>query len=318
MRCRSSPTSAPRIPRRSIDWVVEPAFAPLLGRVDGIAEVIELRARRWSQERLAGARRRAARSPPSSARLRRQRYDAVIDLQGLTKSALVSLPRARPELRPGESHRGREPRVAGALAGDARDPGRAAQPCARPLARAGGARPRHARPSGPPAFGLAAGRGGRRRTAHASSSSTAPRAPTSSGPRRAGSSSAAGWSPPAGRSPCRARAPRRRRAPSASPPRSATPRGLAGDGPRRAHRSPGGDRRRDRRRQRAEPHRRRARPAARADLQPSDRLAHRAAGAAMARAIRSRSKAGRRRTSTRSGPRGSTVQAASRAGRDRP
>ena len=80
-------------------------------------------------------------------RLRRERYDAVLDLQGLTKSALVRLPGARAELRPGQSHRRREPRVAGALAGDARDPGRAAQPRARPLARAGGARARHRRPT---------------------------------------------------------------------------------------------------------------------------------------------------------------------------
>src|SRR5205085_6272934 len=34
-------------PQATIDWVVEPGFAPLLRRVDGIAEVIELPLRRW-------------------------------------------------------------------------------------------------------------------------------------------------------------------------------------------------------------------------------------------------------------------------------
>ena len=77
-------------PQATIDWVVEPGFAPLLRRVRGVAEVIELPLRRWSK----GGWRSAATSGEMSAffrRLRRERYDAVIDLQGLTKSALVSL-----------------------------------------------------------------------------------------------------------------------------------------------------------------------------------------------------------------------------------
>jgi heptosyltransferase-1 len=77
-------------PRSTIDWVVEPAFAPLLRRVRGVAEVIELPLRRWSR---SGWRSAAASGDMSAffRRLRRERYDAVIDLQGLTKSALVSL-----------------------------------------------------------------------------------------------------------------------------------------------------------------------------------------------------------------------------------
>jgi heptosyltransferase-1 len=37
-------------PDAAIDWVVEPAFAPLVARVDGIAEVIECALRRWTKE----------------------------------------------------------------------------------------------------------------------------------------------------------------------------------------------------------------------------------------------------------------------------
>ncbi len=72
-----------------IDWVVEPAFAPLVRGVRGMAEVVELPLRRW-----AGAGwLRAATSGEAGAflrRLRRERYDAVIDLQGLTKSAVIA------------------------------------------------------------------------------------------------------------------------------------------------------------------------------------------------------------------------------------
>jgi len=77
-------------PGAVIDWVVEPGFAPLLGRVGGIAEVIELPLRRWGRSGWLGA---AARGEVRGfvRRLRRERYDAVIDLQGLTKSALVTL-----------------------------------------------------------------------------------------------------------------------------------------------------------------------------------------------------------------------------------
>ena len=77
-------------PEALIDWVVEPAFAPLVARVDGVAEVIECALRRWTREgwwRAAATRAEFARF---LARLRRERYDAVIDLQGLTKSALIA------------------------------------------------------------------------------------------------------------------------------------------------------------------------------------------------------------------------------------
>ncbi len=76
-------------PDAVIDWVVEPAFAPLVRRVRGIGETIELPLRRWA----GSGWFHAARSGEIAAfvrRLRRIRYDAVVDLQGLTKSALVA------------------------------------------------------------------------------------------------------------------------------------------------------------------------------------------------------------------------------------
>ena len=77
-------------PGALIDWVVEPGFAPLLRRVAGIAEVIELPLRRWSRSAWLGAATRGE-MRVFVRRLRRERYDAVLDLQGLSKSALVSV-----------------------------------------------------------------------------------------------------------------------------------------------------------------------------------------------------------------------------------
>ena len=75
-------------PGAGIDWVVEPAFAPLLREMRGLHEVIEcpLRAWRrswWRSDVRAGLRR-------LRERLQREPYDAVLDLQGLTKSALLA------------------------------------------------------------------------------------------------------------------------------------------------------------------------------------------------------------------------------------
>jgi heptosyltransferase-1 len=75
-------------PRSRIDWVVETGFAPLVHRCDGVDTVIACGLRRWRQSPLGaqtGSEWRAFRDA-----LRHSSYDAVIDLQGLTKSALVS------------------------------------------------------------------------------------------------------------------------------------------------------------------------------------------------------------------------------------
>ena len=76
-------------PDAAIDWVVEPGFAPVVRRCRGIAEVIECPLRRWARE---GLWRPTVRSEIVAfvRRLRRERYDAVVDLQGLTKSVLVA------------------------------------------------------------------------------------------------------------------------------------------------------------------------------------------------------------------------------------
>jgi heptosyltransferase-1 len=75
-------------PEAQIDWVVEEAFAPLVSRVHGVRHVIPIALRRWRKTWWSGNVRqeRAA----FKAQLQSQTYDAVIDCQGLTKSALVA------------------------------------------------------------------------------------------------------------------------------------------------------------------------------------------------------------------------------------
>jgi heptosyltransferase-1 len=75
-------------PDAVIDWVVEPAFAPLVRRVEGVRTVIECAMRRWRRGWWSGTVRAEWRA--FRERLQREEYDAVVDLQGLTKSALVA------------------------------------------------------------------------------------------------------------------------------------------------------------------------------------------------------------------------------------
>jgi len=83
-------------PGAQIDWVVEEAFAPLVQRVRGLRRVIPVAERRWRKSRWAPATR--AERQAFVARLQQQRYDAVVDFQGLIKSALVA---RRARLAPG-------------------------------------------------------------------------------------------------------------------------------------------------------------------------------------------------------------------------
>src|SRR6187549_3940798 len=76
------------LPHARIDWVVEKAFAPLVERVDGVKRVISCELRRWRKAPLSAQTRREWRA--FREELRSDAYDAVIDLQGLTKSALVA------------------------------------------------------------------------------------------------------------------------------------------------------------------------------------------------------------------------------------
>ena len=76
------------LPQAQIDWVVERGFGALVRRCTGVHRVIECELRQWRKAPFSGQTRRAWRSFRSE--LQQERYDAVIDLQGLTKSALIS------------------------------------------------------------------------------------------------------------------------------------------------------------------------------------------------------------------------------------
>jgi len=76
------------LPRAQIDWVVERSFAPLVARCEGVQRVIPCEIRRWRKTPFSAQTRKEWRT--FKTELQAQAYDAVIDLQGLTKSALVS------------------------------------------------------------------------------------------------------------------------------------------------------------------------------------------------------------------------------------
>jgi heptosyltransferase-1 len=76
------------LPQAQIDWVVERGFAPLVRRCAGVRRVIECELRRWRKTPFSAATRREWRAFKMELQL--DKYDAVIDLQGLTKSALVA------------------------------------------------------------------------------------------------------------------------------------------------------------------------------------------------------------------------------------
>ncbi len=76
------------LPGAQIDWVVEKAFAPLLTRSMGLHRVIPCQIRRWRKSLFSAATRSEWRA--FKAELQAKAYDAVIDLHGLTKSALVA------------------------------------------------------------------------------------------------------------------------------------------------------------------------------------------------------------------------------------
>ena len=75
-------------PQAKIDWVVERAFAPLVTRCTGVNRVIPCELRRWRKSPFSAATRMAWHAFKQD--LQTQAYDLVIDLQGLTKSAVVA------------------------------------------------------------------------------------------------------------------------------------------------------------------------------------------------------------------------------------
>ena len=76
------------LPDAQIDWVVEKAFAPLLTQVTGIKRIIPCELRRWRTSFWTAQTRSEWRAFKSD--VQQDSYDAVIDLQGLTKSAVVA------------------------------------------------------------------------------------------------------------------------------------------------------------------------------------------------------------------------------------
>lgn len=75
-------------PGAAIDWLVEEAYADIVRAHPGVRRVIPLALRRWRRSFWADAIRREWRQWRDE--LRGERYDAVIDLQGLVKSALLA------------------------------------------------------------------------------------------------------------------------------------------------------------------------------------------------------------------------------------
>lgn len=75
-------------PQAEIDWIVEPRYAPLVERVEGLGEVLKVPLRRWRQAWWTATVRRDAAT--LRERLADVAYDAVIDLHGLTASAWIA------------------------------------------------------------------------------------------------------------------------------------------------------------------------------------------------------------------------------------
>ena len=76
------------VPGISIDWVVEPAFAGVLKLCPAVDRVIPCNLRHWRKQWWTQATRLAWAAFRQDLQI--CNYDAVIDLQGLTKSALVA------------------------------------------------------------------------------------------------------------------------------------------------------------------------------------------------------------------------------------
>ncbi len=73
-------------PGLQVDWLVEQAFAAIPALHPGVARVIPLAWRKWRRQLLRAETRAAIAALRTD--LRRERYDLVLDLQGLLKSVL--------------------------------------------------------------------------------------------------------------------------------------------------------------------------------------------------------------------------------------
>ncbi len=75
-------------PEAHIEWMLEPAYAELVHAHPGVARVVEVAWRAWWRKPLAASTRQAWRK--LRADLEPRHFDAIIDLQGLCKSALLA------------------------------------------------------------------------------------------------------------------------------------------------------------------------------------------------------------------------------------
>ena len=75
-----------------IDWVVERGFAPLVARCAAVRRVIPCELRRWRKSFFKSETRAQTLTEWQAFKvdLQQERYDVILDLQGLTKSAVVS------------------------------------------------------------------------------------------------------------------------------------------------------------------------------------------------------------------------------------
>jgi heptosyltransferase-1 len=75
-------------PGTAVDWVVEENFSAIPAAHDGVQRVLPVAVRRWRTSMLQARVRSELRA--FAAMLRSETYDAVIDTQGLLKSALIT------------------------------------------------------------------------------------------------------------------------------------------------------------------------------------------------------------------------------------
>src|SRR5258706_1897379 len=76
-----------QFPGARIDWIVEEAYAPLVSLHPAVGRIIPVALRRWRRRLLVPDTWREIRDFVRGARA--ETYDAVIDIQGLVKSAVV-------------------------------------------------------------------------------------------------------------------------------------------------------------------------------------------------------------------------------------
>ena len=77
-----------RFPEAEIDWVVEESFAAIPRLHPRVSRIIPVATRRWRRELVCAETIRECRA--FLGRLREREYDAIVDTQGLLKSALVT------------------------------------------------------------------------------------------------------------------------------------------------------------------------------------------------------------------------------------